>query len=85
MKSREPAGCECDGGKSAEFRPQACGRGGAVENTCGTVCGDEPQVRYPLTEPPCVRTGQPVGRSVPLPTFSLAPVKINAGSRPPLG
>ena len=46
MKSLEPAGREGDGGKSAELFRRARLEGGAVGNTCGTVCGDEPQVRY---------------------------------------
>ena len=49
MDSREPAGREGEKGKSAEPFRWAHRRGGAVGNTCGTVCG-RPQVRYPLTE-----------------------------------
>jgi len=49
MDPREPAGREGGEGKSAELSGRARQGGGAVGNTCGTVCG-RPQVRYPLTE-----------------------------------
>ena len=39
MTSREPAGRECERGKSAELFHRARRDGGAVGNTCGTVCG----------------------------------------------
>ena len=48
MDSREPAGREGEKGKSAEPFRWAPRGGGAVGNTCGTVCG-MPQGRYPLT------------------------------------
>jgi len=41
MEPREPAGCECGEGKSAELFTQAWMKGGAVGNTRGTVCGEE--------------------------------------------
>ena len=49
MMPRELTSCERGGGKSAELFHRARRDGGAVGNTCGTVCG-KPQVRYPLTE-----------------------------------
>ena len=49
MMPRELTGCEGGGGNSAELFAQVWANGGAVGNTCGTVCG-KPQVRYPLTE-----------------------------------
>ena len=49
MMPRELTGWERGGGKSAELFTQVWVNGGAVGNTCGTVCG-KPQVRYPLTE-----------------------------------
>ena len=39
MTSREPAGREGERGKSAEPVCRARQSGGAVGNTCGTVCG----------------------------------------------
>ena len=39
MTLTEPAGYEVGRGKSAEFSVPAGTGGGAVENTCGTVCG----------------------------------------------
>ena len=49
MEPREPAGCECGKGNSAELSLRARRDGGSAGNTRGTVCGF-PQVRYPLTE-----------------------------------
>ena len=46
MRSREPAGGELDGGKSAELSVRARTDGGPAGNTFGTVCG-LPQLRYP--------------------------------------
>ena len=51
MNPWEPAGCEHGWGKSAELFIRARMGGGAVGNTCGTVCG-KPQVRYPLADTP---------------------------------
>ncbi len=45
MNPVEPAGSEAGRGKSAEFGGRARSSGGAVGNTCGTVCGI-PQGRY---------------------------------------
>ena len=39
MDPREPAGGEGGKGKSAELLTRAWENGGAVGNTCGTVCG----------------------------------------------
>ena len=39
MMPRELTGCEGGGGNSAELFTQVWVRGGAVGNTCGTVCG----------------------------------------------
>lgn len=46
MTPREPAGEERGKGKSAELSGRARREGGSVGNTCGTVCGNLPQVRY---------------------------------------
>ena len=74
MDPREPAGRECGKGKSAELLTRARENGGAVGNTCGTVCG-KPQVRYPLTETERFHERDcPVGRSVSLPTFYFTKV-----------
>lgn len=52
MRSREPAGWEREGGSSAESFAQAWAEGGPGGKTSGTVRGDAPRGRYPLTEPP---------------------------------
>ena len=51
MKSREPAGWERGGGSSAESSAQAWAGDGPGGKTSGTVRGDKPRGRYPLTEP----------------------------------
>ena len=50
MRSREPAGGELDGGKSAELSVRARTDGGPARNTRRTVCGF-PQLCYPIDYP----------------------------------
>ena len=72
MDPREPAGGEGGKGKSAELLPRARENGGAVGNTCGTVCGANRRGAIRLQS--CLRLSRrvwAVGRSVSLPTFIL--------------
>ena len=75
MDPREPAGRERGKGKSAELSTRARMGGGAVGNTRRTVCGMGRRcaIRLQSFTPRGVLT---VGRSVPLPTFSFAKIKI---------
>lgn len=70
MRSREPAGWEREGGSSAESFAQAWAEGGPGGKTFGTVRGDAPRGRYPLTEPPFSAWSLSVGAR-PLPAFFI--------------